>query len=114
MDNEKKKETCRINQKIALDLKNARLMSGKTQNQIAQALGVTYQQIQKYENGTSRIPAARLYQISILLGQSLWPDEAPAQPDIDEDTMKICARIMSIKNPACKQKIRDALYCLTR
>ena len=35
-----------------------------TQQQLAQAIGVTFQQVQKYEKGTNRISAARLAQIS--------------------------------------------------
>lgn len=35
-----------------------------TQTQLADKIGVTFQQVQKYENGTHRVSAARLWQIS--------------------------------------------------
>ena len=41
-----------------------RLMLGRSQTQLAEALGVTFQQVQKYEKGTNRISASRLQQIS--------------------------------------------------
>lgn len=45
-----------------------RLTAGITQEQLGTALGVTFQQVQKYEKGTNRIGAGRLYRISRILG----------------------------------------------
>ena len=44
-----------------------RMMQGMTQEKLGQALGVTFQQVQKYEKGTNRIGASRLQQISHIL-----------------------------------------------
>jgi transcriptional regulator with XRE-family HTH domain len=41
-----------------------RLMLRRSQTQLGEALGVTFQQVQKYEKGTNRISASRLQQIS--------------------------------------------------
>jgi transcriptional regulator with XRE-family HTH domain len=41
-----------------------RMMLGRTQSQLGEALGLTFQQVQKYEKGTNRISASRLQQIS--------------------------------------------------
>jgi transcriptional regulator with XRE-family HTH domain len=38
-----------------------------TQAQLADALGLTFQQVQKYEKGTNRISASRLHQLSHIL-----------------------------------------------
>ncbi len=35
-----------------------------SQSKLAREIGVTYQQVQKYENGTDRIGAGRLYQVA--------------------------------------------------
>jgi transcriptional regulator with XRE-family HTH domain len=43
-------------------------MLGLTQQDLAAALGITYQQQHKYEQGINRISAARLYQASEVLG----------------------------------------------
>ena len=43
-------------------------MLGMTQQQMAELLGVTYQQAHKYETGINRISAGRLYQIAQALG----------------------------------------------
>lgn len=45
-----------------------RTMLGLTQQQMADVIGVTYQQAHKYEKGVNRIAAGRLYQIAQVLG----------------------------------------------
>jgi transcriptional regulator with XRE-family HTH domain len=47
-----------------------RLMLGMSQENLAEGLGITFQQVQKYEKGTNRIGASRLQLISRLLGVS--------------------------------------------
>jgi transcriptional regulator with XRE-family HTH domain len=44
-----------------------RLMLGNSQTELAEALGVTFQQVQKYEKGANRVSASRLQQISLFL-----------------------------------------------
>jgi transcriptional regulator with XRE-family HTH domain len=44
-----------------------RKMLAMSQEKLADALGLTFQQVQKYENGTNRIGASRLQQISHIL-----------------------------------------------
>ena len=48
-------------------LRMRRLMLDMSQTDIADALGVTFQQVQKYEKGTNRISASRLQHISQIL-----------------------------------------------
>jgi DNA-binding XRE family transcriptional regulator len=57
-------------------LRMRRLMLDMSQTDIADALGLTFQQVQKYEKGTNRISASRLQHISqILGGGSIMHDE---------------------------------------
>ncbi len=44
-----------------------RMMLGMSQEKLGDALGLTFQQVQKYEKGTNRIGASRLQQISQIL-----------------------------------------------
>jgi transcriptional regulator with XRE-family HTH domain len=48
-----------------------RLMLDMSQTKLGDALGLTFQQVQKYENGTNRIGASRLQQISHILQVSI-------------------------------------------
>ena len=49
-------------------LRERRIMLGLTQQQMAELIGVTYQQAHKYEKGINRIAAGRLYAIAQALG----------------------------------------------
>jgi transcriptional regulator with XRE-family HTH domain len=49
-------------------LRLRRLMLGMSQEKLADQLGITFQQVQKYEKGTNRITAGRLHQVSQVLG----------------------------------------------
>jgi transcriptional regulator with XRE-family HTH domain len=42
-------------------IRRRRILTGLTQDQLGEALGVSYQQIQKYETGANRVSAGRLY-----------------------------------------------------
>ena len=56
-------------------------MLGLTQQQMAELIGVTYQQAHKYETGINRISAGRLYQIARALGVEIsyfFEDVEPA------------------------------------
>lgn len=44
-----------------------RLLAGLSQEKLGDALGLTFQQVQKYEKGANRISASRLQQISSIL-----------------------------------------------
>jgi len=49
-------------------LRERRILKGLSQTALAETVGLTFQQIQKYERGTDRISASRLYQFSRVLG----------------------------------------------
>lgn len=64
---------------VAGRLRGLRLQHGVSQSEIAKEIGVTFQQIQKYEAGINRITAGRLYQIAGLFGvpvQDFFPKSA--------------------------------------
>lgn len=44
-----------------------RILSGMSQERLGEEIGLTFQQIQKYEKGSNRISASRLYQIACIL-----------------------------------------------
>lgn len=56
-------EPASLDQQIGERIRLRRTELGLTQDQLAAALGVSYQQVQKYENGANRISAVRLWQI---------------------------------------------------
>ncbi len=66
-------------------VKFRRMLLGLSQERLGERLGLTFQQVQKYEKGVNRIGASRLFELSRVLGVSVsfFYDEAPehmAQP----------------------------------
>jgi transcriptional regulator with XRE-family HTH domain len=53
-----------IDQHVALRLRAKREELGLSQTEVADAVGITFQQVQKYENGKNRIAAGRLWLIA--------------------------------------------------
>lgn len=49
-------------------IRHRRWMVGMTQQQLAERVGIKFQQIQKYETGMNRVSASRLWDISDALG----------------------------------------------
>ncbi|MEP0155225.1 helix-turn-helix transcriptional regulator [Pseudophaeobacter sp.] len=45
-------------------IRQRRWLIGKTQQQLAEAVGIKFQQIQKYETGANRVSASRLWDIA--------------------------------------------------
>jgi DNA-binding XRE family transcriptional regulator len=56
-----------VDKVVGRRMRARRLQLGLSQQAIADALGISYQQVQKYENGASRIGAGRLQQLAEIL-----------------------------------------------
>ena len=56
-----------IDQQVGARLRMQRMLVGMSQEKLGEALGVTFQQIQKYEKGSNRISASRLRQAAHVL-----------------------------------------------
>ena len=56
-----------VGQRIRIE----RLQSGLSQTSLAEQLGVTFQQVQKYEKGVNRVGAGRLTKIAKVLGKEI-------------------------------------------
>lgn len=55
---------------------------GLSQMALARQLGISFQQVQKYETGTNRIAASRLHRVAVILGtsvESFFPSAARAE-----------------------------------
>lgn len=52
---------------VGQQIRHRRIMLGLTQQQLAELVGITYQQAHKYERGINRVSAGRLYQIARVL-----------------------------------------------
>jgi transcriptional regulator with XRE-family HTH domain len=53
-----------VDKHVGARLRVARMEAGKSQTEVAEALGITFQQVQKYEKGTNRISGGTLHDVS--------------------------------------------------
>lgn len=60
--------TNHLDAEIGRRLRQARLVENLTQDGLAQKLNISFQQVQKYENGTNRVSSSRLWSIARVLG----------------------------------------------
>ena len=76
---ENKKKPNPIDIHVGSRIRLRRNMLGISQEKLGESLGITFQQIQKYEKGTNRVGASRLQAISSILGVpvSFFFDDAP-------------------------------------
>lgn len=61
----------RVDVHVGTRIRHRRQTVGMTQQALAHVLGVSYQQVQKYEAGANRVSAGRLYVVAMALGTEL-------------------------------------------
>ena len=61
------KYSAMINSYLGRRLYNARVLRGVGRKQLGNRVGVSYQQIQKYEKGINKISAERLFEFAVIL-----------------------------------------------
>ena len=141
-DNEGKQTKCAIPVRMrggpeAVDVyvggrvRQRRTMLGMSQEKLGEALGLTFQQVQKYERGANRIGASRLHQISEVLDVPInffFEDISPsltkkrgktalaeAQAEYDHDpmakreTLELVRSYYKIKDPKVRRRIFDLI-----
>jgi transcriptional regulator with XRE-family HTH domain len=77
-----KKPLNSIDKHVGGRVRMRRMMLGVSQTKLGEAIGIAFQQVQKYENGTNRVSAGRLQHISHILQVpgSFFFEEAPPVP----------------------------------
>jgi transcriptional regulator with XRE-family HTH domain len=66
-----KKSTNTVDKEIGSRVRMRRMLIGMSQEKLGEMLGLTFQQVQKYEKGTNRISVSRLLDIANILGVSI-------------------------------------------
>ncbi len=106
---------------IGARMRTRRRQLGLSQSELAEKLGVSFQQVQKYERGANRVAASTLVVASHALGASVaWlvGEEASGRDD-DEDVFRALARpgaleILQAFNAIGELPARMALLALAR
>ena len=107
-----------IDRHVGSRIRERRIMLGLSQQQMADMIGVTYQQAHKYERGINRISAGRLYEITRVLnvpityffeGLELGEDDGALNPR-QRMCLELARNFASISN----QRHQEALSQLAR
>ena len=111
------KKTGEADQRIGERLRAFRLLRGMSQEGLAERLGVTFQQVQKYEKGANRISIGRLIAIAKALQVSIsyFLEDAGEADDwienlvSDKDTIRLVQDFRQIRSPIMRQAILDLI-----
>ena len=121
-------------------IKLRRTMLKESQDQLANEIGVTFQQIQKYESGHNRVSASRLFDISIFLSchisyffedfeinsrlkqnKNIYSDndtshkqKTPTDPMLKTETLEIVRAYWKLPSDDLRKSIRNLLISLSK
>ena len=101
---------------VGRKVRERRTLAGMSQTVVAEKLGLTFQQLQKYEKGGNRISASRLYELALILGvpvsyffEGMEEDKgAPPQGEMlaKRETLELVRAYYAISDPAVRESIR--------
>ncbi len=109
-----------------------RFLMGLSQEKLGEALGLSFQQVQKYEKGANRVSASRLFQFAKILNvpapyffenmptdptsdaNSLHddPEAVPADMFTSRETLKLIRAYHGISNPATREIVGTLIEAL--
>ena len=121
---------------VGARLRQHRTLLGMTQTNLGDALGVSFQQMQKYERGTNRISASRLFDLSRVLdvpvehffddmpttvaasspaqggGRAKKPPSYVPNPMATRETMELVRAYYKIGDPQIRNRLRELTKAL--
>jgi transcriptional regulator with XRE-family HTH domain len=91
-----------------------RILLGMSQEHLGEALGLTFQQVQKYESGVNRVSVARLIDLSRILDVPIgfFYDDVPDVVLSQRETLELVAAYYRIVDPAVRQRVLDLIKSL--
>jgi len=115
-----------VDQHVGQRIKLRRILMGMTQGQLADAIGLTFQQIQKYERGANRVSASKLWELGNILEVTVqhFYEDMPqtvlqslpgakvitSKNHVGEDYITLHRR-QSLELVRCFSKIDDPILC---
>ena len=110
--------TSELDIEIGQRLRKARLSNGLTQQGLAEKIGISFQQVQKYENGSNRISSSRLLGVSGELGIPITyffdelggGDSSPDESELPDRVMRV-ARML---NDMPDGEVKDHIFLLIK
>src|SRR5579871_368828 len=122
-----KKQANPIDVQVGNRVRIRRMLIGMSQEKLGDLLGLTFQQVQKYEKGVNRIGAGRLFEIARILGVPIdffydgvgasGETLAEAAPPVMEfvssgEGLQLSLAFMKIKDPKVRKRVLDLVKSL--
>ncbi len=117
---------------VGARLRVRRTLLGMTQTSLGEAIGLTFQQLQKYETGTNRVSASRLFDLSRVLdvpiahffddmptavaasssankkrGRAKKPPSYEPDPMANRETLEFVRAYYQIRDPQVRNRLRE-------
>ncbi len=132
MNSQNRPSSIAVDSHVGSRVRVRRKFAGMSQSDLAKSLGLTFQQVQKYESGTNRISASKLYQIGQVLkvpmsyffdglpdnatdenvGVQTAPDSTATTLLSTADGMEIAEAFPRIKSAKRRQMIMEMIQAL--
>ena len=114
-----KKQANPIDIQVGNRVRIRRMLIGMSQERLGDLLGLTFQQVQKYEKGVNRIGAGRLFEVSRILGvpidffyegigEQLAGNRGFAEPEASPPVMEFVSSGEGLQLSLAFMKIKDA------
>lgn len=118
----KKRRPNSADREVGASIRAHRLLAGMSQGYLAKKIGVTFQQVQKYEKGTNRVGAGRLPQIAEILGVpvgALFKDHAgtvsvPVKLVTDNAAVKMLTAYADITDRSVRRNLSELVDRIAR
>ena len=124
-----KKQANPVDMQVGNRVRLRRMLIGMSQEKLGEMLGLTFQQVQKYEKGVNRIGAGRLYDVSRILGvpidyfyegisapqgEGLAEDGAPPVMEFvsSGEGLQLSLAFMKIKDVKVRKRVLDLVKSL--
>jgi len=127
--NRRSEDNRRVDRHVGSRLRTRRTMLGMSQSTLAEAVGLTFQQVQKYERGTNRISASKLYQFGQIvgvpvafffegLGAKQTADREPSvekkDPMFKRETLELVRAVSRIRDSAARKALANLIFATAR
>ena len=109
----KKRRSNSVDGQVGESIRAHRLAAGMSQGELAKRIGVSFQQVQKYEKGTNRVGAGRLPQIADVFGIPVGAlfkgsvDASPGKESVGNVPVKLVSDATTVKLLTAYADIKD-------
>ena len=128
-----KKQANSVDAQVGSRVRLRRMLIGMSQEKLGELLGLTFQQVQKYEKGVNRIGAGRLFEVARILGVPIgyfyesvsgqlagargFSEKEDSQPVIEfvssGEGLQLSLAFMRIKDAKVRKRVLDLVKSLS-